>query len=611
MSAEPPNIPIEPPSVPPPPPQTNQSSRLPPVPELVQQKPRRICVVNSDYKGSKAAHASVDDYECSPAHFIKNDPLLSFEHISLQKKDAFFELRKAINKKDPENPRRRYYDCFFVLADGAMDEDRAGVEVPTVLERFSAPFTGARSAFYELTKPEMKVLAMRNGIETSKFAVLEDQNDIDNIEDLCSHLEFPLIVKHASGYGSVGMSKNNKCKDLEHLIQVCQKFISEYECDVLVEEFVSGMEVTCLACGDSSQPDGVRVYPPVYVTFPEGEDFKHFDLKFADAAGMVWMPLPREHPAYDEIIRTTRVAFQTMMAGVGYGRTDLRIDEKTNKVVFLEINPNCGIMYPVPENFRLSDLGSADVILMLSDPVPLKGHADFIKLQINEALLYRDSKMPMFKMRLDGTREGGWSTRASRFIPSGTVVLMMSSPSTRQEDVIKQVEHLETNSSEVVEVNADVAPAVTTKTDSGDVNNSNNTNNNNNNLKVSPVISTNISRPLTPSLTPHGSPVLPKPPLSGGGVGISSLGGASASSACSTPVSFVMSASGGIVSGNPFPKANPQRKKELNTTISRSAQAKHQNDKKDQMEAPNVVFKEDVNCYVAIRDILEGEEILI
>jgi D-alanine-D-alanine ligase-like ATP-grasp enzyme len=379
----------------------------------------RVCVVVSDYGESNSPTKDVDNFMCGPQLHCK-DPAYEFTVLSVHKKDVYSKLRQAITATVPVDPAnasgsgrvamRKRFDVFYVLCDGARDEDRAGIEVVEVLEKFGCAFTGARSAWYELTKIEMKVLALRNGIDTARFAVVEADDDA---RAACARLDYPLIVKHVSGYASVGMSKSNKVKNADELDACVRTFCAEYQ-SALVEEFVTGTEVTVLVCADSSQPNGVRVYPPVFVTFPEGEDFKHFDLKWVAYEGMQWKQVPQDHPAMAEIQRVARVAFTSMMDGVGYGRADLRIDAATNRVVFLELNPNCGMMYPVGLE------ASADFILELSG-----ARSDFVKLQIAEALRQQAQQRPAFQVRLDGSRDVGWTTRATRKIAEGDAVLSL------------------------------------------------------------------------------------------------------------------------------------------------------------------------------------------
>ncbi|EPY28874.1 hypothetical protein STCU_04838 [Strigomonas culicis] len=112
------------------------------------------------------------------------------------------------------------------------------------------------------------------------------------------------------------------------------------------------------------------------------------------------------------MLDVARRSFKKMMGGIGYGRIDVRINRKRNdEVVFLEINPNCGIMYPVDQE------GSADWILKLS---PDLKQNEFAKLQIREALRIHDENRILYARRFDHVR--GYHLRAVEDIPEGTVI---------------------------------------------------------------------------------------------------------------------------------------------------------------------------------------------
>jgi D-alanine-D-alanine ligase len=124
----------------------------------------------------------------------------------------------------------------------------------------------------------------------------------------------------------------------------------------MVEEFIDGREFTVLV---AENPDCLAepiVYTPVECNFPEGETFKHFDLKWVNYEGIQWVPVEDDDIA-SKLKDMARKVF-VGLGGTGYGRIDARGDREGN-VYFLEINPNCGIFYP-PEA-----MGSADFILTL------------------------------------------------------------------------------------------------------------------------------------------------------------------------------------------------------------------------------------------------------
>lgn len=134
----------------------------------------------------------------------------------------------------------------------------------------------------------------------------------------------------------------------------------------MVEEFIDGREFTILVTENPDCPSEPTVFTPVECRFPDGETFKHFDLKWVNFEGIQWVPVEDESVASK--LRDMAQKVFVGLGGTGYGRIDARGDSEGN-VYFLEINPNCGIFYP-PEA-----MGSADFILTLD---PTTDHKRFV-----------------------------------------------------------------------------------------------------------------------------------------------------------------------------------------------------------------------------------------
>lgn len=296
---------------------------------------------------------------------------------------------------------------FFNLCDGALDEDRAGISVVDALERFKVPFTGADSKHFEPTKLDMKMLAYFAGIEVPAYAHMTPQDDIETV---CAHLNFPVIVKHTSGYNSVGMTKRSLCQSMDELKFEATRFMKLFG-DVLVEEYIEGVEVTVLACEDP-HTGKTRVFTPIQFNFPVGESFKHFDLKWVDFGQTRCAPV--SDPVLAEKCKAVGAsAFENLLGGIGYGRSDLRVDA-SGKVFMLEINPNCGLFYPECD-------GSADLILA-NDPYTAAG---FAKLMIEAAIMRNDRKRaaePPVKVSFSSAEGRGYHVLASRRIQKGELV---------------------------------------------------------------------------------------------------------------------------------------------------------------------------------------------
>jgi len=102
------------------------------------------------------------------------------------------------------------------------------------------------------------------------------------------------------------------------------------------------------------------------------------------------------------------------LGGVGYGRTDLRVNEK-GECFFLEINPNCGIFYHSTEDAQA--LGSADFIL-LHDPE--WDHHKFIEHSLKCAIHQRNKRIKKTSVHFKPGR--GYGLFANCDIPEGTIV---------------------------------------------------------------------------------------------------------------------------------------------------------------------------------------------
>ncbi|HAO96360.1 MAG TPA: D-alanine--D-alanine ligase, partial [Verrucomicrobiales bacterium] len=114
---------------------------------------------------------------------------------------------------------------------------------------------------------------------------------------------------------------------------------------------------------------------------PEGEEFKHEDLKWVDYDALSSFPV--EDPLLADRLRDEAGRFFVALGGASFGRCDVRVDAGGTPY-FLEINPNCGVYYPP------SDPGSADLCLM-QDPA---GHEGFTRQLVRAAFARQGRHWP-------------------------------------------------------------------------------------------------------------------------------------------------------------------------------------------------------------------------
>ncbi len=317
----------------------------------------RICILNVSFEGSRSSRSTLDPLQ-NPEPYLP-------EHNYTRK-----FIRYRYERQEVEALAHQGYDCFINLCDGGSDEDLAGIEVVESLEALGLPFTGSKSFCYDPTRQQMKTASQQAGLLTA------DHWFATNLEDARTYynsVPFPVIVKHPHGYNSEGITQHSVVSDFQNLERQVEIALKKYG-SVLFEAFIPGREFTVLVAENADGFESPLVYQPVEFEFPEGETFKHFDLKWKGYQQLRCKPVENIE-LNQQLQLISRAYFQAMKAS-GYGRIDFRMDGRGN-IYILEINPNCSIFYP-PE-----DAGSADFIL-LNDPA---GHRGFLQNQLKLAAL--------------------------------------------------------------------------------------------------------------------------------------------------------------------------------------------------------------------------------
>ncbi|HUH97453.1 MAG TPA: ATP-grasp domain-containing protein [Anaerolineales bacterium] len=260
-------------------------------------------------------------------------------------------------------------DVFLNLCDGTPDEPVSAIQLVKSMEKLGAAFTGADSSFFDPTRQEMKRAAARVGVPTPASTFVKSMADV---ERAARTLRFPMLVKPAHGYASFGIRKESRVTNAEDL-KTQAAITMKDDGRALIEEFIEGREFTCLVAEDPDDPAHTISFKPVEFLFPQGESFKHYNLKWVDYNEMKVAVVT--NPNYEKRLREYTVRVFQALKGNGYARCDFRLGAD-GEFYMLEINPNCGIFYPP------ADAGSADFCL-LNDPV---GHQGFMELVIRLAL---------------------------------------------------------------------------------------------------------------------------------------------------------------------------------------------------------------------------------
>jgi D-alanine-D-alanine ligase len=264
-------------------------------------------------------------------------------------------------------------DTFINLCDGTPDDALSGIALVHAMEKYNAAFTGADSKFFDPTRDEMKNAARRVSVPTPSWMFVSRAEDAEKV---AKRIKFPMLVKPPHGYASVGIRRNSRVETVEQLRDQLGLEIAEFG-RALVEEFIEGREFTCLIAENPDDAKNPLTFTPVEFIFPEGESFKHYDMKWVEYERMS-VAVVKDTKIQKTLRQQTMRVFKEL-GGNGYARCDYRMDA-SGTIHMLEINPNCGIFYPPYEP------GSADFSL-LNDPT---NHEKFMKLIIRNAHNRRD-----------------------------------------------------------------------------------------------------------------------------------------------------------------------------------------------------------------------------
>jgi D-alanine-D-alanine ligase len=288
-----------------------------------------------------------------------------WKHYQVHPKNVERQLRDLVNEG---------VDVFFNLCDGTPDDALSGIGLIQIMEKLGLAFTGADSAFFDPSRQEMKAYAKKVSVPTPNWVMVDR---LEDVERASKRLRFPVLVKPPHGYASIGIRRESRCENLAQLKVQAEREIEEFG-RALLEEFIEGREFTCLIAENPEDPSDPITFKPVEFIFPEGESFKHYNMKWVEYEKMSVAPI--NDARIEKVLRGQTTRLFKAMDGNGYARCDYRMSAD-GTIYMLEINPNCGIFYAPDEP------GSADFSL-INDPV--YNHRKFLKLIIRSAQKRQD-----------------------------------------------------------------------------------------------------------------------------------------------------------------------------------------------------------------------------
>ncbi len=231
-------------------------------------------------------------------------------------------------------------DFIFNIAEGRGNHRSREAQVPSVLEMLGLHYSGSDPQCLAicLDKPLTKKLVAMSGVPTPKWQTVRNKRELAEIS--WQDFPFPAIVKPAYEGSSKGIRLSSVVDNSKQAIKIMESLLENYQQPVMVEEFISGDEVTVGIVGNTPpQVLGVmRVLPR------EKEKFFLYSLEVKRD----WQRLvDYECPAQLGGETTQRITAYSLKSFEVLGCRDFaRLDFRVNAEgvpYFLEINPLPGL----------------------------------------------------------------------------------------------------------------------------------------------------------------------------------------------------------------------------------------------------------------------------
>jgi D-alanine-D-alanine ligase len=234
------------------------------------------------------------------------------------------------NAELPSRLRQNQPELVLNLVDSVKGQESLASAIPGVLELLDIPYTGADILGLSLdtNKFLIKKLLQQNGIPVPYYQLFNTPQDL-----LDPMLRFPLISKLNSIHGSVEITDEAVSENEKQLRKRLRKLIRTYKQPVLVEEFISGREITAIVLQEKKKK-----------VFLAEKDFLHTERKYVyltfedqwlSAIDSAFHYIKYQDPLLVEYVKK---AFNVARMA-GYAKFDVRLDQ-SGRYFFIDTNCN-------------------------------------------------------------------------------------------------------------------------------------------------------------------------------------------------------------------------------------------------------------------------------
>jgi D-alanine-D-alanine ligase len=291
----------------------------------------------NNYVGKEISDAK-DDVDLSEREFLQQieniKKILEKKYISVETFAVNSDIRAAIKKLNSYSP-----DVILNFVESVEGNSNLESYVAGLYELLEIPYTGNTmiSLGNCLSKSRTKQILQSHGIRTPKHFIA-GINHIPSHEELS--LKFPAILKLAREDASIGISEFSVVNNYDALVQRLEYLFSNYNQEVIIEEYIEGRELNVAILGDKILPiseirfDGLPDEFPKIITYeakwsPESVYYKNTVPK---------CPADLDENLKEKIEKMAKESYEALECR-DYARVDIRLNNKNIPYV-IEVNPN-------------------------------------------------------------------------------------------------------------------------------------------------------------------------------------------------------------------------------------------------------------------------------
>jgi D-alanine-D-alanine ligase len=221
------------------------------------------------------------------------------------------------------SPILRGADVVFVALHGGAGEDGT---VQALLEAAGVHYTGTGvlGSALSMNKDRSKALFREAGVQTARHILVGRKGDYRSIwREIEEQLRFPVVVKPNNQGSSVGFSFVREPSELAGALEMA----SSYRCDVVVERFIDGREITVsILAGEPL---------PLVEIIPEG-GFYDYKRKYTKGTSRYIAPAELDEAIVRRMQGEAVLAYRALCCR-DYARVDFRLS-KEGEPYCLEVN---------------------------------------------------------------------------------------------------------------------------------------------------------------------------------------------------------------------------------------------------------------------------------